>query len=153
MLTNPAANPVRDALRFDVPGGKARLTVHPLPEHDPDTLLMMTVRAHDQYNTTVYTPNDRYRGIHGDRRVVLANADDLDRLGLVAGQVVTLRSHHAGQVREAPDFVVVPYDIPQGCVATYFPEANVLVPIDSMAKGSKTPASKRVVVRVVASGA
>jgi molybdopterin-dependent oxidoreductase alpha subunit len=111
-------------------------------------LLMMTIRSHDQFNTTIYGLNDRYRGIFNERRVVLMNRDDMAERGLKARQAVYLSSHY-GQVREARHFLVVPYNIPRGCVATYFPEANVLVPLDLQAHTSKTPVSKSVVVRVV----
>lgn len=111
-------------------------------------LLMMTIRSHDQFNTTIYGLNDRYRGIFNERRVVLMNRDDMAERGLKARQVVHLSSQY-GQVREARHFLVVPYNIPRGCVATYFPEANVLVPLDLQAHTSKTPVSKSVVVRVV----
>ena len=113
---------------------------------------MMTIRSHDQYNTTIYGLDDRYRGIYNERRVVLMNQKDMAADGLKKGDVVDLIGHYKGQQRIAKSFIVVPYDIPRRCLATYFPEANVLVPIDSVAKGSRTPASKRVVVRVRASG-
>ena len=108
----------------------------------------MTVRTHDQFNTTVYGLHDRYRGVRGGRRVVLMNAADVRDRGLAAGDVVDLVSHFRGQTRRAERFVVVAYDVPRGCCATYFPEANVLVPIDSTADGSNTPTSKFVVVTV-----
>ena len=141
--------------QFNTPSGKAHFSVNPLPENGiaPDEYIMMTIRSHDQFNTTIYGLDDRYRGIYNERRVVLMNREDMQEDGLKQGDVVNLIGHYKGQRRVAKSFIVVPYDIPRRCVATYFPEANVLVPIDSMAKGSKTPASKRVVVRVVASGA
>jgi anaerobic selenocysteine-containing dehydrogenase len=107
---------------------------------------MMTVRSHDQYNTTIYGLDDRYRGIYQDRRVILMNPTDMEREGLEAEQLVDLYSYFEGQVREARHFRVVPFDIPERCTATYFPEANVLVPIGDRARGSNTPASKRVVI-------
>jgi molybdopterin-dependent oxidoreductase alpha subunit len=131
-------------------GGKARFLVHPLPVHalGPGQLLMMTVRSHDQYNTTVYGTDDRYRGVHGGRRVVLMNEDDASERGLRAGDVVDVTSHFEDAERTARRFVVVPYAIPRGCCATYFPEANVLVPLGAVARKSNTPASKSVVVTV-----
>lgn len=114
------------------------------------TLLMMTIRTHDQFNTTIYGLNDRYRGILGERRVVLLNAQDIENQGFKPGAVVNLRSHHNGQERLAERFIVVEFDIPRGCCATYFPEANALVPLDKIARGSKTPASKSVVVTLEA---
>ena len=110
---------------------------------------MMTNRTHDQFNTTIYGLNDRYRGILGERRVVLMNAQDIENQGFKPGQVVNLISHHNGQERRANRFIIVEYDIPRGCVSTYFPEANALVPLDKIARGSKTPASKSVVVTIM----
>jgi len=121
-----------------------------LPEHNlaPDQFLMMTIRSHDQFNTSVYSPNDRYRGISDDRRVVFMNREDVAAAGLHARQVVDLVSHFEGEERIARRFVVVPYDIPQRCAATYFPEANVLVPVRHVAVKSNTPASKSVVISI-----
>ena len=136
---------------FATPSGKAHFTVHALPDIDPgpDRFAMTTIRSHDQFNTTVYDLDDRYRGIAGFRRVVLVNPDDLDELGLHDGDRVTLVSHFGDEIRTAPSFVVVPYDIPRRCVATYFPEANSLVPVGSYADKSRTPTSKFVVVSLV----
>jgi len=136
---------------FGTADGKARFTVHALPDIDPGPgrFVMTTIRSHDQFNTTVYDLDDRYRGIAGFRRVVLVHPDDLEELGLHDGDRVTLVSHFGGQTRTAPSFVVVPYDIPRRCVATYFPEANSLVPVDSYADKSRTPTSKFVVVSLV----
>jgi anaerobic selenocysteine-containing dehydrogenase len=127
--------------------------VHPMPTHDlgPGRLLMMTIRSHDQYNTTVYGQDDRYRGIFGGRRVVLMNADDASDRGLKGGDIVDLTSHFEDGERKARRFVVAPYAIPRGCCATYFPEANVLVPLGAVARKSNTPASKSVVVTVTRS--
>jgi anaerobic selenocysteine-containing dehydrogenase len=130
--------------------GKARFTVHRLPEIrlEPGQLLMTTIRSHDQFNTTVYGLDDRYRGIHNGRRVVFMNADDIREQGLAAGQAVDLTSYFQGQTRCARRFFVVPYNIPRRCAATYFPETNVLVPIGSVAETSNTPTSKSIVIRV-----
>jgi molybdopterin-dependent oxidoreductase alpha subunit len=135
---------------FPTKSGKARFTVHPLPEDhlEPDQLVMTTIRSHDQFNTTIYGLDDRYRGIHNERRVVFMNADDIRVLGLAAGQTVDLTSYFHGQTRVARHFLVVPYDIPRRCAATYFPEANVLVSLDSVAETSNTPTSKYVIIRV-----
>jgi molybdopterin-dependent oxidoreductase alpha subunit len=135
---------------FQTPSGKARFTVHALPAHDLSSgrLLMMTIRSHDQYNTTVYGLDDRYRGVHGGRRVLLMNREDASARGLVAGDAVDITSHFSDGERTAHRFVVVAYDIPRGCCATYFPEANVLVPLGAVARKSNTPASKSVVVTV-----
>jgi len=140
--------------KFTTPSGRAKFTVHDLPEHAlrKGELLMMTVRSHDQYNTTIYGLDDRYRGLKGDRRVVLLNAEDLRELGLREGQTVDITSHFQGETRTARRFTAVTYDIPRGCACTYFPEANVLVPARHVAHTSNTPASKSVVVTLVASG-
>lgn len=111
-----------------------------------DELLMMTIRSHDQFNTTVYGLNDRYRGIYNERRVILMNQADMNRRALQPGDLVDLYNRHSGRVRIARGFIVVPYPIPEGCTATYFPEANVLVPVDSVADKSNTPTSKYVVL-------
>ncbi|MDR3633120.1 MAG: FdhF/YdeP family oxidoreductase [Isosphaeraceae bacterium] len=150
VLPNNAA-----ARKFVTATGKARFTVQPIPriELAPGQLLMMTIRSHDQYNTTVYGLDDRYRGVYHERRVVFMNALDIAGLGLVDRQVVDLIGEFRDERRVAPRFIVVPYDIPRGCAATYFPEANVLVPVDDFADGSRTPASKSVVIRVVPTGA
>jgi molybdopterin-dependent oxidoreductase alpha subunit len=138
---------------FETPGGKARFVVADLPKHDLSgaQLLMMTIRSHDQYNTTVYGLDDRYRGIRGGRHVVLMNEDDARDRGLAPGALVDLTSHFEGEQRIARNFVVVPYAIPRGCCATYFPEANVLVPLGAVARKSNTPASKSVIVTVAPS--
>jgi molybdopterin-dependent oxidoreductase alpha subunit len=135
---------------FPTKSGKARFTVQPLPEDhlEPGQLVMTTIRSHDQFNTTIYGLEDRYRGIHNERRVVFMNTDDIRALGLAAGQTVDLTSYFHGQTRVARHFLVVPYDIPRRCAATYFPETNVLVPLDSVAETSNTPTSKYVIIRV-----
>jgi molybdopterin-dependent oxidoreductase alpha subunit len=144
-LPNAARNRV-----FNTVGGKAHFTVHELPQHnlEPDQFLMMTIRSHDQFNTSVYSLNDRYRGISNGRRVVFLNAEDIAAAGFQARQVVDLRSHFEGEERIARRFVIVPYDIPRRCAATYFPETNVLVPVRSVAAKSNTPASKSVVISI-----
>jgi molybdopterin-dependent oxidoreductase alpha subunit len=136
--------------QFNTPSGKALFSVTAVPQKsvDEDEYIMMTVRSHDQFNTTVYGLNDRYRGIYNERRVVMMNQEDIAQARLKSGQVVDLIGQYKGQVRTARKFIVVPYDIPRRCIATYFPEANVLVPVDAYAKGSKTPASKWVAVRI-----
>jgi len=128
--------------------GKAEFTVHALPRHElaPGQFLMMTIRSHDQFNTTIYGLDDRYRGIRNERRVVMLNPEDILEAGLAEGAVVDLISHFEGEERVARRFVVVPYSIPRRSAATYFPETNVLVPIRSVADKSNTPASKSVVI-------
>ena len=132
---------------------KAMFTVEPLPRHDllPGQLLMMTIRTHDQFNTTIYGLHDRYRGVFGGRRVILMNEEDIQSRHLQAKQLVDLHSHFEGETRTARRFVVVPYPIPPGCTATYFPETNVLVPLGSRADKSRTPTSKSVVITVTPS--
>jgi anaerobic selenocysteine-containing dehydrogenase len=149
----PGGFRLRNAARersFDTATGRARFTTLSLPKHDlaPGRLLMMTIRSHDQYNTTVYGLSDRYRGIRGGRRAILMNADDVRERRLAQGDVVDITSHFADGARVARRFSVCVYDIPRGCCATYFPEANVLVPLDAVARVSRTPASKSVVVSV-----
>ncbi len=143
--------PSRRAERiFKTPSGRAVFTVHALPRHDlkPDQYLMMTIRSHDQFNTSIYGLDDRYRGIYNGRRVVFLNRDDIDEAGLSDGQTVDLISHFEGEERVARRFVVVPYSIPRRCAATYFPETNVLVPLRSVADKSNTPVSKSVVISI-----
>jgi molybdopterin-dependent oxidoreductase alpha subunit len=139
--------------RFATPSGRARFTVHELPLHDTSDgrLLLTTVRSHDQFNTTIYGEGDRYRGIRGGRRVVFINPEDMLARALHAGQWVDITSHFSGESRRAERFEVVPYPIARGCAATYFPEANVLVPIGSVADGSNQPASKSIVITVAPS--
>ncbi|MGL6075980.1 MAG: FdhF/YdeP family oxidoreductase [Fimbriiglobus sp.] len=135
---------------FPTATGKARFTANTLPtlKLEAGQFVMMTVRTHDQFNTTVYGLEDRYRGIHKARRVILMNPTDMREAGLTAGDCVDLTSHFQGETRVAPKFLVVEYDIPRRCTATYFPETNVLVPINSTADKSHTPTSKYVVITV-----
>jgi len=142
-------NPIRKR-EFKTKDGRAHFTVHPLSkiELQKEEFLMMTIRSHDQFNTTIYGLDDRYRGIHNGRRVVFLNADDIRLGGYQAGQVVDLISKYDGEERIARSFRVVPYNIPRRCAATYFPEANVLVPVKYFADKSHTPASKSVVISI-----
>ncbi len=135
---------------FMTASGKAQFTVHPVPQNElaPGQFLMLTMRSHDQFNTTVYSLDDRYRGIFNERRVVLLNAADIAEAGLHERQVVDLVSHFKGEERIARRFLVVPYHIPRRCAATYFPEANALVPINHVADKSNTPASKSVIISI-----
>jgi len=140
--------------RFDTDNGKAKFTVNEAPDLSlsEGTFRMMTMRTHDQYNTTVYGNDDRYRGIKGGRRVVFMNEEDMKEVGIGTGTLVDLINDFGGRARIAPRFTAVPYPIPRRCVATYFPEANVLVPLERYAEESFTPASKDVVVRIAPSG-
>ncbi len=142
-------NPPREG-RFPTESGKAKFTVHTIPRHDlsDGEYLMMTIRSHDQFNTTVYTNDDRYRGIKQARRVVMLNPRDMEEAGLKTGDVVDLISEYDGQERVAPAFKVVPYEIPRRSAGTYFPEANVLIPVDEYAHRSFTPVSKSIVIRL-----
>ena len=135
---------------FGTIGGRAKFTIATPPELAlaPGRLRMMTIRSHDQYNTTIYGLDDRYRGIRGERRVVFVHPADIAELGLVERQVVDLVSEWADGERLAEAFIVVPYDLPRRCAATYFPEANPLVPLDSVADRSNTPTSKSIVIRI-----
>ncbi|HWA87207.1 MAG TPA: FdhF/YdeP family oxidoreductase [Opitutus sp.] len=146
-------NPPRDERRFATPSGKAVFTAHPLTRAAiPDGhFLLMTMRSHDQFNTTIYGLDDRYRGIYNGRRVIFLNPDDLAAAGLMQGQLVDLTSHFGGETRRAERFMVAPYRIPRRCAAAYFPEANVLVPNASVAEVSNTPASKSILVTIRAS--
>ncbi len=111
--------------------------------------LLQTMRSHDQFNTTIYGLDDRYRGVKGGRRVVFVNPDDLRDLGFADGDLVDLVSEwRDGVERYARSFRVVPYDQPRGCVAAYYPEANPLVPLDSTAEKSNQPVYKSIVVRL-----
>jgi molybdopterin-dependent oxidoreductase alpha subunit len=142
-------NPIRD-LKFNTKDGRAHFTVHPLARVNlqPGQFLMMTMRSHDQFNTTIYGLDDRYRGIRNGRRVVFLNPEDIRLTGLHDGQLVNLISHFEDEERVARNFRIVPYSIPRRCAATYFPEANVLVPIKYFADKSHTPASKSVVISI-----
>ena len=143
-------NPPRDSRTFPTESGYANFRVHDLSgaSAGPGRYLMMTIRSHDQYNTTIYGLDDRYRGINKGRRVVLMNQSDMDDNDWSKGDLVDLTSHFEGTELHAREWYIVPYDIPKGNIATYFPEANVLVPLDSVAEGSNTPTSKSVVVTI-----
>ncbi|MFJ8583209.1 FdhF/YdeP family oxidoreductase [Streptomyces sp. NPDC093595] len=141
----------RDERRFPTRTGKANFTAAPVeyPKVPEGRLLLQTLRSHDQYNTTIYGLDDRYRGIKGGRRVVLVHPDDARALGLADGAYADLVSEwRDGSERRAPGFRVVHYPTARGCAAAYYPETNVLVPLESTADVSNTPASKSVIVRL-----
>ncbi|MFF8998470.1 FdhF/YdeP family oxidoreductase [Streptomyces achromogenes] len=143
----------RDERRFPTATGKANFTAAPVeyPALPEGRLLLQTLRSHDQYNTTIYGLDDRYRGIKGGRRVVLVHPEDARALGFAEGSYVDLVSEwQDGVERRAPGFRVVTYPTARGCAAAYYPETNVLVPLDATADTSNTPASKSVVVRLEA---
>ena len=136
--------------KFNTRDGKAHFTVNDVPHYDlkEHEYIMMTIRSHDQFNTTIYGMNDRYRGVYNERRIVFMHPLDMEQAGLEKEQVVDLFSHFEGEERVAYRFLVVPFDIPRRCVATYFPEANVLVPIKSKADYSRTPTSKSIIITI-----
>ena len=146
-LTNTAA-----LRQWKTATGKANFIAHGLTEDEPPpnandarVFTLTTVRSHDQYNTTIYGLQDRYRGVHGERRVLFANADDIAALGFAAGDRVDIESlHHDGVRRIVHGFLLAAYDIPRGCLAAYYPETNPLVPLDSFAIDARTPSSKAI---------
>ncbi|HEX6123969.1 MAG TPA: FdhF/YdeP family oxidoreductase [Pyrinomonadaceae bacterium] len=140
-------NPPREG-RFETATGKARFTASPLETISvpKGRLLLTTIRSHNQFNTTVYGLNDRYRGIDGSRSIIFMNVDDMSELGLRSGQLVDITSHFQDVERHVHRFAVVPYAIPRGCAAAYFPEANPLVPLESKADRSATPTSKSIMI-------
>ncbi|MFR9673785.1 FdhF/YdeP family oxidoreductase [Streptomyces sp. TR06-5] len=147
-------NPVNEGV-FPTSVGAARFTRNDweMPETPEGHLLLQTLRSHDQWNTIPYSDNDRYRGIHGSRHVVLVNPADLADLGLAEGDRVDLVSVWAGgEERRAAGFVAVPYPTVRGCAAAYYPETNVLVPLDSVSGTSNQPTSKAIVVRLEPAG-
>ncbi len=142
-------NKPRDGV-FPTDSGKAQFKTSQLEkiELKPNELLMTTIRAHDQFNTAVYELHDRYRGISGSRRVILMNEKDIGGRAFKQGEVVDIVSHFEGETRRAESFIIVPYQIPRGCCATYFPETNVLIPVGSVAEKSNCPTSKSVIVTI-----
>ncbi|TXB66073.1 FdhF/YdeP family oxidoreductase [Vicingus serpentipes] len=137
--------------KFTTENGKAKFTINPIPKRKvaDGNFIMMTIRTHDQYNTTIYGMNDRYRGIINERRVVLMNKQDMKAKGLKQLQQVDLKSVFKNEERIAHNFKIIEYNIAKGCIATYFPETNVLVPIKSVAKTSNTPVSKFIEVEII----
>lgn len=146
-------NAARDKREFNNPRKKAILYAHPLPQRTlaPGQLLLTSLRSHDQFNTTIYGEQDRYRGIKSGRHVIFMSAADIAERRLSAGTWVDITSHHEGERRTIRKFKVVEYDIPQGCAAMYYPEQNPLVPLRLAAKGSNQPGYKSLVVTVEAS--
>ncbi len=140
----------RDSRSFATQTGRAQFTVStPRPLlTPPGRLLLQTIRSHDQFNTTVYGMDDRYRGIRGGRRVVLVHPDDLAERNLANGELVDIISEWRDGERRAEGFTTVAFDTARGCAAAYFPETNVLVPLDSVAERSNTPTSKAIVIRL-----
>jgi molybdopterin-dependent oxidoreductase alpha subunit len=147
-------NPPREG-KFNTPDGKAHFSSHGLEviKVKPGQMLLTTIRAHDQFNTTIYDFKDRYRGIDGGRHVLFMNADDIAAKNLDAGQPVDITSYFDDGERTIRGYTIVPYQIPKGCVAAYFPEANALVPLGSVAERSGTPTSKSVIVSLAPTAA
>ena len=143
-------NSPRDNLTFDTDTKKANFRFHKITRIKPNSneFVMMTIRSHDQYNTTVYSGQDRYRGIKSGRRIVMINPLDAKENNLHAGDLVDLISVFEGELRHSSKWYLVEYDIPRGNIATYFPEANELIPLNSTANVSNTPTSKSVVVQI-----
>ncbi len=135
---------------FTTPNKKANFTVNQLRKDtlDTDEFIMMTTRSHDQFNTTIYGLDDRYRGVYNGRMVVFMNYEDVKNNGLNQGDKITLYNNYGNKERLVEGFAVVPYNIPKGCLATYFPEANPLVPLGLTAHSSHTPSSKSVRVKI-----
>jgi molybdopterin-dependent oxidoreductase alpha subunit len=150
-------HPPRDSREFQTATGKANFAIYPLEwvEVPPGRLVLQTLRSHDQYNTTIYGLDDRYRGVKGGRRVVFVNPADIASLGFGEGERVDLVSEFttaAGKLEErrAEDFLIVPYSTPVGNAAAYYPETNSLVALDHVAARSNTPVSKAVQIRLEA---
>jgi molybdopterin-dependent oxidoreductase alpha subunit len=147
---------------WNTPSKKAQFLVHAISvdspihrarnRHGERLMTLMTTRSHDQYNTTIYGLDDRYRGVFGQRRVLFANKADIDMLGFEVGQRVDITSvWDDGVERRADSFLLVEYDIPRGCLGAYYPETNPLVPLSSVADGAGTPTSKSIPVLLTAS--
>lgn len=145
-------NPPRDSRTFKTKNGLANFVSSDITyAKSLDKFMMMTIRSHDQYNTTIYGLDDRYRGIKNGRRVVLMNDKDIVNLGLSKGSMVDLSSEMKSGLVVSPNWFVVPYEIPEGNIATYFPESNILIPLDSVADRSNTPTSKSVPISIIKS--
>ncbi|MEO9893377.1 FdhF/YdeP family oxidoreductase [Aurantibacter sp.] len=143
-------NNVRDLDFSKLSNGKAKITINSLPQHhlSLNEFMLMTIRSHDQFNTTIYGLDDRYRGVYNERRVLFMNAEDVSKLNLKKFDVVDIRSNYDGKIRTANKFLIIPYNIPKGNLAAYFPETNILVPHNHYADRSKTPISKSIKVTV-----
>jgi len=143
-------NNVRNLDFSKLPQGKAQFSCCDIPEHTlkKEDLILMTIRSHDQFNTTIYGLNDRYRGIYNERRVVLMNIQDMKTRDLNKFDVIDMTSNYDGKQRKASKFLVIPYNIPEGNAAAYFPETNVLVPYNHYADKSNTPISKSIIIQI-----
>ena len=134
--------------RFETEDGCVHFHVNDLPDLTLPAghYRLMTIRAHDQFNTTIYGLDDRYRGVYNGRRVLFMNHDDAAAAGFQAGEFVDVTSHFPDRPRHARHFMITPYDLPRGCVACYYPEGNVLMSIEATAKGSNCPTYKSAIV-------
>src|SRR5690606_22793371 len=144
-------NAARDEQRFAKQSdGRAPFTLTTLPDNTlaPDEYLMATTRTHDQFNTTIYGLDDRYRGIKNERRVIFMNQKDIERAGFKPGEKVDLFNYDDGIERVAPLFTIVSYQIPEQNTVTYFPETNVLVSINNVVAESNMPASKFIKIKI-----
>lgn len=143
-------NPVKQRV-WNTGTGKAVFSVAPMDVFEalPGRLVLQTIRSHDQFNTTIYGLDDRYRGIGNARRIVFVNPDDLRERDIAPCGLVDITSIWGDERRVAKGFTAIPYDMPRGSAAAYFPEANVLVPATSQADGSGTPTSKSVEIEIV----
>lgn len=146
-------NPARDCREFRTESGLANFTVNSIRDLElpPEHFVLTTIRSQDQFNTTIYDLDDPFRGISHGRRVVFMNPEDMKAARFRQGQAVDITSHFRGQERHAYHFLVAPYPIPRYCLAAYFPEANVLVPVNSVAETSNTPTSKSIIVTLTPS--
>ncbi len=144
-------NPLRKGI-FNTSDGKAQFSNHQLEMAVPGQgeLMLMTIRSHDQFNTSIFGLNDRYRGIRNERRILFMNSEDMDARKIAPGQLVDITSHYENKVRKLEGYFAIPYKIRRSCVAAYFPETNVLIPISNTCKSCGTPAYKSVRVTVVA---
>ncbi|WP_205944134.1 molybdopterin dinucleotide binding domain-containing protein [Pedobacter sp. HDW13] len=131
-------------------GDRAPFTLTEIPNNDlgEDEFMMATTRTHDQFNTTIYGLDDRYRGIKNERRVIFMNKRDIEKLGMKAGDKVDLFNFDDNVERIAPLFIIVPYEIPERNTVTYFPETNVLVSVNNVVAESNMPASKYVKIKI-----
>jgi len=136
----------RDKTEFETLSKKAEFITHKITSKsiEDNKFVMMTIRSHDQYNTTIYGLNDRYRGIYNGRRIIMMNLEDMENLNLSQMDQVDITSHFNGREITARKWFVIPYEIPTGNVATYFPESNILIPLDSVADKNNTPTSKSI---------
>lgn len=143
-------NNVRELDFSKLPNGKAQFSTCEVANHEmkENELLLMTIRSHDQFNTTIYGLDDRYRGVHNERRIIFMNEADMKTQNLTKLEVVNLTSNYDNTRRIAEQFIIVPYNIPKGNVAAYFPETNMIIPYNHFADYSNTPISKSVIVRV-----